>query len=74
MSWRRRYHERQRCPDCGRFLATLVPWHGDGSLVRFVTHGPIAARCTGSREVPPGDQQTPARWRHVAPVVEPSER
>jgi len=41
------------CPVCGRSTATLVPWHGDGSLARFVAHGPVRARCAGSRKIPP---------------------
>lgn len=50
----RRYHEPQVCPECGKTVATLVPWHGDGSLARFVAHGPVKDRCLGSRQVPPG--------------------
>lgn len=69
MSGERRYHERQRCPECRRFVATLVPWHGDGSLVRFVAHGPVATRCRGSREVPPGYPGT--AWPGAVTDIEP---
>jgi len=50
----RRYHDPAPCPSCGRLCATLVPWHGDGSLALIVTHGPRRARCEGSRAVPDG--------------------
>lgn len=65
MAGARRYHEPQECPDCHKTVATLVPWHGDGSLALFVAHGPTRARCTGSRQAPPNNAETPKRWRHL---------
>lgn len=63
----RRYQDPVPCPECGHVTATLVPRHGDGSVARFVAHGPVASRCPGSRKVPPNYPDTD--WPHLSTGV-----
>jgi hypothetical protein len=58
VSGARRYQDPAECPECGGTFATLVPWHGDGSVSRLVAHGPVGARCPGSRCIPPNQPGT----------------
>lgn len=46
------FHEKLKCPECGRYIAGRTPRGGDGSALRLyahdVTDAPGHARCKGS--------------------------